>query len=1005
MWKQKSPVAFQLFNNLNFNKKIAFPQKFDSRIYYEFATFDEERQTKYKAATHTLYPIHNTIGERLCTVMRIMNLAETEWINVKCHTKAIVDVICVTFELQNSSDVDQMELSHESQYCDSNEVLLDESCLLFLWHSRNKTSIKNKIGGKAVRNILRIKILIDAISSSFPPVLTPVTQNLKLFKQIHVKKHLYNFELTTSNKSFAESEGLLVLEKITETIQTTSPQAYLYNCSQGGFVSVIFLCDGVPDCPNDKSDEAHCRCNWTAEETRASMKVVPHLCREIVSPTSTGVLCGPLHLLSHQHSCEKYLLYSQDIQDKFKNKYFLQEQSAMLKNDLIFDQDVFSSESDDESDLIALLTYGTEKNCTEPHQMACKKGHSKCVNVSQICLYQLNKQNHIYPCRNGGNLENCRYFQCNKRYKCQSSYCIPWSQVCNGVIDCPENDDEEYQPICGREGGTICYFMYKCHTYTICVHQQNVCDGTVDCPGGDDEVLCAVYSMVCPTGCNCIASAILCIEVTLNTTFSHLYFGFFAVFVENSNVTRISFVLQKFPSVSYIRIVSCGMLGFCKVSVPESLLNFHLENNNITKVISKCMISTRNVKVLSLTKSNISVVESKAFLNTTFLQVLNLTGNCLLNLPESIVTEAQSLKVISFPGLLFKDIEPKAFHDINVKIIETSDYRICCISPKESTCTVEIPWHVSCLDLLMNDNVRASYGCVTFLVGTTNLLSIFLHFQTMENKKKSGKQMEQKRNKRSFVATVISVNVNDFVSVTYFAIIFFADLYYAGHFVTKEQSWNSSILCFVASGFLQNFLTLTQALLLFLSVSRLMLVVSPIDTNFKRTKFVLCWVFGFVILSFCSALTISLTFYFLVAKLPISLCLFYIDPTKTVAMATILTWVISVSQTVTSISIVILHILLIYNLLKSQKNVQMAKSGEDSNLVLFVQLLLITLSNLLCWLPANSVFIAASFLPAYPTQMIVWTVALAMPFNSVVNPCVFLFMCLKKIHKNYKDEN
>ena len=68
------------------------------------------------------------------------------------------------------------------------------------------------------------------------------------------------------------------------------------------------------------------------------------------------------------------------------------------------------------------------------------------------------------------------------------------------------------------------------------------------------------------------------------------------------------------------------------------------------------------------------------------------------------------------------------------------------------------------------------------------------------------------------------------------------------------------------------FTILTQLALIFLSMSRLMVVIHPIDTKFKISSFVYRTIALAYALSFAMALLVILSFKFIYKKLPISLC-------------------------------------------------------------------------------------------------------------------------------------
>ena len=221
------------------------------------------------------------------------------------------------------------------------------------------------------------------------------------------------------------------------------------------------------------------------------------------------------------------------------------------------------------------------------------------------------------------------------------------------------------------------------------------------------------------------------------------------------------------------------------------------------------------------------------------------------------------------------------------------------------------------------------------------------------------------------------------------------DVVFKSEFQVKEKMWRSGPVCFTAFRILLWFTILTQFVLIFLSVSRLMLVVYPIDTKFKETKFVLKSVSLIYILSLFATF-FTLSFKVTHDILPISLCLPFIDPTNLFIMIKVITCIIILTQTVTSIIIATMHIILIYELKQSQK--QIIKSKSDAALV--VQLIIITASNFICWFPANGIYVAAMFLSIYPIDLIVWSTIVGLPINSILNPSVFLVTSIRKYIKS-----
>ena len=91
---------------------------------------------------------------------------------------------------------------------------------------------------------------------------------------------------------------------------------------------------------------------------------------------------------------------------------------------------------------------------------------------------------------------------------------------------------------------------------------------------------------------------------------------------------------------------------------------------------------------------------------------------------------------------------------------------------------------------------------------------------------------------------------------------------------------------------------------------------------------------------------------------------------------------------------------------QSQVLQEIRKSVVDpeSNFSLILQLILITVSNILCWFSTNSVYVTAMFLNSYPTNLIIFTVITCLPLNSIIIPSVSVSFSVKKMWKKKKKE-
>ena len=107
-------------------------------------------------------------------------------------------------------------------------------------------------------------------------------------------------------------------------------------------------------------------------------------------------------------------------------------------------------------------------------QITCDKINPQFYDISKIYTYQLNSLIHLIPCKSGGHLENCTYFECNMKFKCPGYYCIPWGYVCDGKWDCPHGLDESQEDICVNQ--RQCFNMFKCKNSIICIHLNDICN-------------------------------------------------------------------------------------------------------------------------------------------------------------------------------------------------------------------------------------------------------------------------------------------------------------------------------------------------------------------------------------------------------------------------------------------------------------------------------------------------------------------------------------------------
>ena len=93
------------------------------------------------------------------------------------------------------------------------------------------------------------------------------------------------------------------------------------------------------------------------------------------------------------------------------------------------------------------VTYGLVTHATKctGRLLPCRNG-IECYSIFAVCQYDtIAPTGQLSHCTDGTHLTAetaCYHTVCLESYKCRLSYCIPLRKVCDGVIDCPNGDDE-----------------------------------------------------------------------------------------------------------------------------------------------------------------------------------------------------------------------------------------------------------------------------------------------------------------------------------------------------------------------------------------------------------------------------------------------------------------------------------------------------------------------------------------------------------------------------------
>ena len=570
------------------------------------------------------------------------------------------------------------------------------------------------------------------------------------------------------------------------------------------------------------------------------------------------------------------------------------------------------------------------------------------------------------------------------KFKCLNFYCIPWSYVCDGKWDCPRGYDESN--VCGKN--RQCRNMFKCVNTQKCIHLGDVCDGYSDCPENDDEFICSLHEIACPYVCSCITFTIHCVSRTIIkdnplTTF----LPFHIILIYNSDLLFVKQFLSRVSDATILQLRDNNLNTIC-YSFPSlrQTLMIDLSFNKIKAITNECFENGFKILSLSLNNNLLSFFHTAVIAKLHSLQYLDLRNNQISNIFSCILLKT-SLKILVISNNTINDITKHEFEMLNVEILLTDNYHICCIVPSESLSTAKSPWYPDCSSLLMNKYVRWCCLFLSCFVVLLNMTSLIVQLFSRTSSTKS----------ESFKTIVIPITSTDVTLGLYLLTLFIKDHVSNEKFVFKEIQWTSGPICFLAFAVILNFSMLSPLLLSYLSFMRTVVVLYPLKRNLKQRHIVVKCILSLILFTISLSIIISILQWFIFDRIPFRLCSPFVDPTGSNTLLTGITWFVVILQLCSLIFIICSYVKLLQHLEISRKNLQSLNTLPQTNLGLTFHIVTITSSNLLCWIPTGIIYLTATSVDKYPNEMIMWTTLVSTSTNSIINPLVFIVTTIKNI--------
>ena len=130
-----------------------------------------------------------------------------------------------------------------------------------------------------------------------------------------------------------------------------------------------------------------------------------------------------------------------------------------------------------------------------------------------------------------------------------------------------------------------------------------------------------------------------------------------------------------------------------------------------------------------------------------------------------------------------KIVDTNLFKRVNVALIFTDNYKLCCLVSASSLCTATKVWYELCFDILPNFRMFIFFMVMSIVIVTLNIISATIHGFKINNR-------------NAFVVSVTCINCNDILCGVYLATLAIKSTTLIVIFAFEDVFWRSALLCF-----------------------------------------------------------------------------------------------------------------------------------------------------------------------------------------------------------------
>ena len=386
------------------------------------------------------------------------------------------------------------------------------------------------------------------------------------------------------------------------------------------------------------------------------------------------------------------------------------------------------------------------------------------ISLNHLCVHDAICHPLSY-CRNGFHLLNCDHIFCNGKFKCLKSYCIPLSDVCNKVCDCPHCEEEKF---CER----------------------------LLCPG-------LLLIPLRGTGFSCSNEAQQSKHTVYKRQLIHQPLlkinDDFPVYVRIQGKSKLSQMINKPEIITYLRI------NYIRQLMPDA-------DDLFERMFS--------IKILDISHNSIHNLDAKTFMSMILLELLDMSYNSIHSIPKFLLCSNEKLRYLSINNNLIAILPSDVFsHNLQLKqiMMENNDLdpleaeltgpypsldylssdlpRFCCNFEGVRTCSPSFPTFMSCRHMITSNLQVGIAWCAGLSTSCLNILCLIVVVNIILKRKKLSK--------RALIVLIISINICISELLCSLCILSYSvfNVMYSGYFGKVVDQWRQSIECLLLESF------------------------------------------------------------------------------------------------------------------------------------------------------------------------------------------------------------